>query len=273
MKIEKYDLWNTVPGMCEEVPKITVFTPENKTSRGGVVIFPGGAYAGRAPHEGEGYAKFLAEAGLTAFVVDYRVSPHRFPCQLLDARRGLKFARFHAEKYGIDKDKIAVMGSSAGGHLAALVSTYFDDIDIEIEADDIEGEDFIPNAQILCYPVIRILGKGIAHLGTGQNLLGVEKHAIWGEAFQPDMLASQKTPQAFIWHTAADDGVSVLNSYTYAASLKKSNVDVEMHIFPHGKHGLGTCVGDIDKEEDAKILEHDGQWTSLLLNWLRYIGF
>ncbi len=273
MKIESFDLWNKVPGECKEVPKITAYIPDEKKHKGAIVIFPGGGYVGRAPHEGEGYAKMLAEHGYVSFVVDYRVSPHRFPCQLLDARRGVKFARFYAEKYGIDKNKVAVMGSSAGGHLAALVSTYFKEIDCQVEQDEIEKEDFIPNAQILCYPVIRILGKGIAHFGTGQNLLGVEKHAIYGEDFQPDAIASEKTPQAFIWHTASDDGVSVLNSYVYASALKKLNIDVEMHIFPHGGHGLGTCVGDINKEEDGKILEHNSQWTDLLDNWLNYTGF
>ena len=272
MKKEVFDLWKTVPGMCEEIPKITVYTPENKRSRGAVVIFPGGAYAMRAEHEGEGYARFLTENGFVAFVVDYRVSPHRFPCPLLDARRGVKFARFYAEKYGIDKNKIAVMGSSAGGHLAALASTYFDDIDIEIEQDEIEKEDFIPNAQILCYPVIRILGKEIAHLGSGANLLGVEKHAPCGEDFQPDMIASERTPKAFIWHTAEDNGVPVYNSYVYATALRKLNIDVEMHIFPNGRHGLGACVTPTPTD-DPKVLEHNSQWTDLLVNWLDYIGF
>lgn len=272
MKKEVFDLWKAVPGMCEEVPKITVYTPENKRSDGAVVVFPGGAYAMRAEHEGEGYARFLTENGFVAFVVDYRVSPHRFPCPLLDARRGVKFARFYAEKYGIDKNKIAVMGSSAGGHLAALASTYFDDIDIEIEQDEIEKEDFIPNAQILCYPVIRILGKEIAHLGSGANLLGAENHAPCGENFQPDMIASERTPKAFIWHTAEDDGVPVYNSYVYATALRKLNIDVEMHIFPNGRHGLGTCVTPIPTD-DSKVLEHNSQWTELLVNWLNYIGF
>lgn len=273
MKKEVFDLWNRVPGECCEVPKITAYIPDNKTNDGAVVIFPGGAYVGRAMHEGEGYALALNKMGFVAFVVDYRVSPHRFPAQLLDARRAVKFARYYAEKYGIDKNKIAVMGSSAGGHLAALASTYFDDIDVDIEQDEIEKEDFIPNAQILCYPVIRLLGKGIAHFGTGQNLLGMEKHAMCGEDFQPDMIVNEKTPQAFIWHTASDEGVSVLNSYVYASALRKLKIDAEMHIFPHGRHGLGTCVGDINKTEEFKILEHNRQWTELLENWLNYIGF
>ena len=85
------------------------------------------------------------------------------------------------------------------------------------------------------------------------------------------MLVSERTPKAFIWHTAADGSVSVLNSYEYASSLKKHNIDAEMHIFPHGVHGLGVCKGDF--VDDEKILEHNAQWTNLLLNWLRYIGF
>ena len=272
MTVEKFDLWNSVPGECMEVPTITAYIPDEKKSEGAVVIFPGGAYWDRAKHEGAGYAKFLAENGITAFDVAYRVGGHKHPCQLLDARRAVKFARFYAEKYGIDKTKIAVMGSSAGGHLAALVSTYFDNIDIEIEQDEIEKEDFIPNAQILCYAVIRLLGKGIGCFGTGANLLG-DKLATMGEDFQPDMIASEKTPQAFIWHTATDGAVNVCQSYMYASALKKLNIDVEMHIFPHGKHGIGICVGDINKYEEPEILEHNAQWTTLLLNWLRYIGF
>ena len=73
----------------------------------------------------------MAENGISAFVVGYRVKPHTFPLPLLDARRGVRFVRFYAEKYGIDKNKVAIMGSSAGGHLAAFTSTYTDPIDFE----------------------------------------------------------------------------------------------------------------------------------------------
>lgn len=265
MKITKENLWENTPGMCEEVPTITVYEPDNKTHSGAVVIFPGGGYCGRAPHEGEGYARFLAEHGFCAFVVDYRVSPHRFPLPLLDARRGVRYARHFADKYGIDKNKIAVMGSSAGGHLAALTSTYFGGIDFE-GVDDIDKEDFIPDAQILCYPVIKLLGKGIAHLGSGANLLG-ERQAEDGEAYSPDLIASEKTPRAFIWHTFSDGGVNVINSLDYARKLRELQIPTELHIFPDGVHGLGLAEGDDD------IQRHVSQWSGLLLNWLDYIGF
>ena len=272
MNIKNINLWNAVPGHCEEEPGIRVYVPVEKTSDGAIVIFPGGGYCDRADHEGAGYARFFTEKGITCFVVDYRVKPHKFPCQLLDARRSIKFVRYYAGEYGIDKNKIAVMGSSAGGHLAALCSTYFKDIDIEFQIDDIEKENYIPNAQILCYPVIRIIGREIAHISSGEILLG-EKHAWIGEELEPDRLVSSNTPPAFIWHTASDDGVSVLNSYVYAKNLKKFNIPTEMHIFPEGRHGLGLCDKIKNGDVDEKILAHTGQWAHLLFTWLKYIGF
>jgi len=265
MEIKTYNLWDNTPGMCEEIPKITFYPAKEKKSSWTVVVFPGGGYGARAEHEGPGYAKYLSENGVNAFVVDYRVYPHRFPLPLLDARRAVRFVRFYSEKFGINKDKIAVMGSSAGGHLAALTSTYYKEIDFE-NIDEIDKEDFIPNAQILCYPVIKLLGAGKAHLGSGQNLLG-EKHAIIGEELSPDLIASEKTPRAFIWHTFDDSCVPVINSLDYAKKLREENVDVELHIFPNGYHGLGLCLDENNKES---FYLHVKQWGNLLLNWLSY---
>lgn len=265
MKIIKENLWNNTPGLCEEIPTLTAYIPDNIKRNGAIVIFPGGGYSGRAPHEGKGYAEFLANNGYVAFVCDYRVSPHRFPLPLLDARRAVRTVRFNAEKYGIDKNKIAVMGSSAGGHLAALTSTYYDAVEFE-GIDEIDKEDFIPNAQILCYPVIKLLNKGVGHLGSGQNLLR-EKHAEMGEELSPDLIVSEKTPKAFIWHTFEDPGVNVINSLDYAKSLKKFKIETEVHIFPNGRHGLGLALGE-DKTQN-----HVTCWKELLCKWLDYYEF
>jgi acetyl esterase/lipase len=147
------------------------------------------------------------------------------------------------------------MGSSAGGHLAALVSTYLDPIEGE-GRDEIDKEDFLPNGQILCYPVIAS-DERIAHIGSYQNLLGErfgEK-----EKFSPELLVCEKTPEAFLWHTAADAAVNVCNSYRYATALREHNVPCEMHIFPEGPHGLGT----------APMMPYVSRWTALLIDWLR----
>ncbi len=266
MSKEVFDLWGKVPGMCEEVPHITVYTPDVKKGNGAVVIFPGGGYCARAPHEGEGYAEYLCEIGLTAFVVDYRVAPHKHPIPLADARRGVQFARYYADKYGIDKNKIAVMGSSAGGHLAASASTYFENLELELEEDEISKECYIPNAQILCYPVIMLYGKGKGHIGSGINLLG-ENLPEMGEELSPNNNVNENTPQAFIWHTFEDDCVNVVNSLEYAKELKNANKDCEMHIYPHGRHGLGICA------PSDKLQTHVRQWADAMAKWLEYIDF
>lgn len=264
MRTENYLLWNNTPGLCEETPTITVYYPDLRKHDITVIIFPGGGYRMRAEHEGKDYAEFLADNGYTAFVVDYRVEPHKFPLQLLDARRAVRFVRFNAEKFGINKSKIAVMGSSAGGHLAALVSTYFNEIEFE-NTDEIDNEEFVPNFQILCYPVISLFGKKLTHLGSGKNLLG-DMFAEMCEELSPNLIASEKTPPAFMWHTFSDDVVNVKNSLLYASALKDYNVATELHIFPDGEHGLGLANGN------HPIRFQVSQWQKLLLNWLEYMN-
>ena len=252
------NLWENTPGLCEKIPTLDYYPAKNKKSDATVVIFPGGAYVGLATHEGQGYAEFLNDFGYDAFVCNYRVKPHAFPLPLLDARRAVRTVRYNADKYGINKSKIAVMGSSAGGNLAALASTCT--LPLEYEGtDEIDSENFLPNAQILCYPVITLVDKNVMHEGSMLNLLA--DRLDLAPALSPELNVTKSTPPAFIWHTAEDSGVSVLNSYMYASALKKQDVPVEMHIFPFGGHGMGAAVGN----------PNVSQWTGLLDNWLDLI--
>lgn len=265
IKIEKLNLWENTPGLCEEIPTLTAYIPENKKSDSAIIVCPGGGYGERADYEGSGYAEFLAQNGYCAFSLDYRVFPHQFPLPLLDARRAVRLVRYYSKKYGIDKNKIAMMGSSAGAHLTAITSTYYEPIEFE-GIDEIDKEDFVPNAQILCYPVIKLLGKGLTHFGSGKNFLG-DKLAEMGEDLSPDIIATKKAPRAFIWHTAGDQTVNVTNSIDYAKKLKQVGVSVECHIFPDGVHGLALC------DKGTKIDEHVGSWKNLLFSWLEYSNF
>ncbi len=224
-----------------------------------VIILPGGGYAHLAPHEGKGYAQLFNTFGIDAFVLQYRVSPNRFPLPLLDARRAIRYVRSKAAEFNISKDKILIMGSSAGGHLAALTSTYLEKIEGE-DIDEIDNEDFIPNGQILCYPVISC-DESISHAGSYKNLLGERYEER--EAFSPDLLVTEKTPKAFIWHTAEDAAVNVINSYRYAEALRRNHISHELHIFPHGPHGLGLAYSD----------PHVAEWTQLFRRWLMLNGF
>jgi hypothetical protein len=171
MKTETFELWEKdIPYYIGgETPKITYYPVYPRSSKGGkgtVIICPGGGYSGRAPHEGRGYAEYLNSQGLDAFVLDYRVKPNVYPAALCDARRAIRFVRYNAEKFGIDPEKIAIMGSSAGGHLAAHASTFIGGFEEET-GDDIDKMCYIPNGQILCYPVLDRAG----HSGSYNNLL------------------------------------------------------------------------------------------------------
>ena len=239
----------------EHNTKIHFYKPKNKKSDTAIIIFAGGAYRFRSAHEDVGYAEFFCENGYSVFVVDYRVAPNYFPLPLLDARRAVRFVRANAGNFGIHKNKIVAMGSSAGGHLTALLSTYIEKIDGEC-IDRIDEENFLPNGQILCYPVISS-DEFISHIDSYKNLLG-EGNYSEREAFSPDLLVNVSTPPAYIWHTAEDAGVNVINSYRYAEALRRFSIPCEMHIFPQGAHGMGL----------AEHLPYVTRWKEWLLEWL-----
>ena len=253
-------MWDKTPGLCKEEPVLEYFPAENRITDATVVIFPGGGYVCRAGHEGEGYARHFNAIGVDAFVCEYRVAPHWFPLPLLDARRAVRWVRFHAADYGLDPHKVAVMGSSAGGHLAGLVSTYTAPIDFE-NIDEIDRLDPIPDATILCYPVCHMPDEtNVAHVGSFENLCGERRDYA---AFSNDLNVTDKTPPAFLWHTSDDDCVNVINSYLYATALRNHGIPHELHVFPHGPHGLGLAA------EDPQV----GQWVPLMDNWLRGMGW
>lgn len=260
--MERVYLWDKAPGMCEEIPYIDIYIPEVKKTDAAVLVFPGGGYIRRAEHERENYAKFLNKYGMTAFIAGYRVAPHRFPLPLLDARRCMRYIRANAEKFGIDKNKVAAMGSSAGGHLTAMLSTYTKPIDFE-GMDAIDEEAYMPNLQIMCYPAIdQPNDEAHSHTASYMNLIGKRDPELETQ-INPVNNVCESTPEAFFFHTNADPGVSVINSYVYATALRKKNIPVEMHVFPDGGHGLGL----------APDHPHTAQWSGLLINWFKRLGW
>ena len=252
----EFTLWEQ-----EGATKIVWHEPKEKKTDACVIVFPGGGYAALCDSEGKDYAEFLNALGITAFVVYYHIFPDRFPLPLLDARRAVRFVRANAEKFGVATDKVAVMGSSAGGHLCALTSTYTAPIEGE-GVDSIDEYAFLPNAQILCYPVVSS-DESVFHGGSYQNLLGdrYEEKA----KFDPELLATESTPPAFVWHTAEDQLVPVANSCRYVARLAQLGVYSELHVFPYGAHGRALALLPEEK--------HTSQWKGLLVNWLSLIGW
>ncbi len=258
--MEIIKLWEDVPGYVEggETPVLEYYKAEKRCGNGTVVILPGGGYCKRAEHEGRGYAEFLNANGLDVFVLQYRVAPYRFPLPILDARRAMRYVRANAERYGIDPEKIAIMGSSAGGHLAEMTANYFDKIDGE-GIDALDDVDFRPNAQILCYPVT----DRDSHNGSYANLLGENDTEKMRDMLNPIKICSENTPCAFVWHTETDTIVKMESTLKYVAALHNNNVRCELHVYPRGWHGMGLAEAD-------PIVR---RWSEDLIVWLKYIGF
>ena len=261
--MKQIPLWNTLPGPTDGVlPRMTYYEPREPKRDAAVVIFPGGGYVMLAEHEGKGYAEFLAAAGYHAFVCEYRVKIPGlplYPYPLLDARRAVRLVRAHTGDYGVDPSKIAVMGSSAGGHLAAAVSTYTEPLEGE-EADELSTVSALPNATVICYGVtddplddiIRECYDTLMGEGEWKNVT----------ACAPAKNVTDLTPPAFIWHTSDDEMVKVEYAYRYALALARHGVPHEVHVFPHGCHGLGLATGNPSV----------GQWGGLLLKWFDGMG-
>ncbi len=240
-------------------PQITAYP---STSKGAVVLFAGGGYEGRAVHEGPITAKWLNSIGITTFVVDYRVKPYKHPAEISDAMRAVRFVRANAKKYNIDKDKIAVMGFSAGGHLAGSVAVHYDKQMYE-PTDKIDKESCRPDACILGYPVIDMLEY--RHDGSRVNLLGERVSKEEKELMALQLHVTKDTPQTFLWHTSEDNAVPVQNTLLFAMALADAKVPFEVHIYPHGEHGLGLAT------LPDKINPHVAQWTDSLDKWFSLI--
>lgn len=257
------DIWDKNAPYGGGSVEMHCYEPEVKKGDGAVIIFSGGGYSHRAYHEGEPYALELNRMGLLAFVVDYRVAPAQYPAPLLDAKKAVSYVRSKAKELKIDPNKIAVMGSSAGGHLAAHCAT---DKWRFPEGEDLPWDYYLPNAQILCYPVTDIE----SHKGSFENLMGDYRNQIFPERTHISMTPTYEVEEdtaipAFIWHTSCDDCVDVKGTYRYATKLSELGAPVEMHIYPVGCHGLGLATGDPKREP----VEYVQRWIEDLERWLK----
>lgn len=203
-------------------------------SRGAMVVCPGGGYTHKAAHEGAPIARLLQGAGISAYVLDYRVSPCHREAPLSDARRAIRLLK------QMGYEKVGILGFSAGGHLCCSAATLYEPGNPE-SADPVERFSSRPDVFCPCYAVVTF-GK-YTHMGSRECLLGEEKdNESLIRRFSAELNITQDTPPAFIWHTAEDQAVPVQNSLQLAAALKEKNVLFEMHIYPQGRHGLGLAL-------------------------------
>ena len=155
-----------------DIPTLTPYLPDATNATGAaLVICPGGGYQHLSPREGNDYALWLNQHGITCFVLKYRLGAdgYQHPAELQDAARAVRTVRARADEFKIDPKRIGIMGSSAGGHVASMLLTHFDSGDTN-SADAIERQSSRPDIGILCYPVIT-MGE-FAHPGSKGYLLG-----------------------------------------------------------------------------------------------------
>ena len=202
--------------------------------RPSIIICPGGGYGFTSDREAEPVALAFAAEGYNAFVLRYSVSPSHYPQQLLEVSAAVAYVRRMAKIWHVDTDKIIVCGFSAGGHLAGHLGVSWQEQFIQ-DALELKEAENKPNAMILGYPVIT--SGTFAHEGSFRNLLG-ESYETDKEKVSLEVLVSEFTPPAFIWHTFEDQAVPVENSMLFAQALKKYNIPFELHIYPKGGHGL-----------------------------------
>lgn len=240
-------------------PTITPYLVEGAAPTGCVVVCPGGGYGHRAPHEGEPIAQALGDRGIAACVCDYRIAPYRHPYPLLDAQRAIRWVRAHADALHVDPAAVAILGFSAGGHLASTAGTHYDTG--RADGDEIDRQSCRPDALVLCYPVISFGEFG--HRGSMANLLGADPPAELVASLSNETQVTEDTPPSFLWHTADDAGVPVQNSLLFAEALSAHRVPYELHVYRSGRHGLGL----------APEFPHIATWIDLCAQWLREIGF
>ena len=248
-----------------DIPTLTPYFPDATNATGAaMVICPGGGYAHLAPHEGNDYALWLNQHGVTCFVLKYRLgsSGYHHPAMLNDAARAVRMVRTHAADWKIDPQRVGIMGSSAGGHLAATLLTHFDFGNTN-STDVIERQSSRPDVGILCYAVIS-LGE-FAHQGSRENLLGKNPSPELVKLLSNELQVTTNTPPCFLWTTFEDKTVPMENTMLFAEALRKNQVPFALHVYQKGGHGLGL--------KDKPPFTNPHPWANDCLFWLKEQGF
>ena len=199
--------------------------------------------------------------GISAFVVKYRLGPrYNQPAPLLDAARAMRTVRFRAKEWNVDPNRIAILGFSAGGHLASTLGTKFDGGKPDAK-DAIDRVSSRPDLMILLYPVIT-MGE-LTHAGSKKNLLGENPTQELIKLYSNELQVTKETPPTFMMHTMTDAGVPVENSMMFAAALRKAGVPFEFHLYEQGPHGVGL----------APTNPYLASWAARCADWLGLHGF
>ena len=285
-------------------PTLTPMSPQSGSGSGSaVIVCPGGGYDNLDLVTARQTGEWLTSLGILVFILKYRVAPlYHHPAPLMDLQRAIKIIRCRADEFGIGRDRIGVLGYSAGGHVAACAGTLFENGDLEA-SDPIERWSSRPDALMLIYPVVSMVEY--CHLGSRNNLLSMapradsdaddildemlEKMGMAGvdaednlearteekpdeaevlneallESLSVHKQVSSQMPPTFLVHTANDAEVPCENSILLSEALRKKGVPMEFHLYEEGPHGFGLALNQ----------PHLATWTGLCARWLQLRGF
>jgi acetyl esterase/lipase len=248
----------TLGTTAKDIPTLTPHLPA-KANGAAILLIPGGSYGGIFEPQGEPFARWLNEQGITVFVLRYRLGSagYRYPAQLQDAVQAMRHVRANAGQWKIAANRIGVMGFSAGGHLVSTLVNRPEDGEVA-PADKAGRVSARPDLAILCYPVISMITK--PHATSRRNLIGTSPGDDLVRKTSSELQVRPGLPPCFVWHTGEDKMVPVAHSLLFAAALERQGVPYDLHIYQRGDHGTG-------------LMGTDHPWMRDLLFWLRAQGF
>lgn len=245
-------------------PTLTIFLPPKEKATGAaVIVIPGGGYHMVAiGHEGTDVAKRFNEMGVAAFVLKYRlpsdvtmINKEIGPVQ--DAQRAIQIVRGNAKEYGVDKDRLGIIGFSAGGHLASTAGTHFNHAYINVG----RKVNLRPDFMILVYPVISF-ADSICHMGSRENLLGKDPSPEKKMEYSNELQVTKKTPPTYLVHAEDDNVVKVQNMLLFATALQKNKVPFDFYLYEKGGHGFGM------NNATSEV-----KWMDLVQEWMEKSGW
>jgi len=285
-RIENLNRWNRIMTPFEKIPLweegktpgyddrdklqpepyiVFIPAPEHSGIESTILVAHGGGFRTRTAYEGINVANWFHDAGFNTAILTYRLDPYNRLDSLADIQRAVRVLRMNKEKLGIS-DRIAAMGFSAGGMLAATLATHFDEGKTDA-GDPAERISCRPDAAVICYGAFSLVTNSspVFPARTVDPMFGrTREEAV---RLAPEVNVSPDCPPFFIWQTLSDDG---RHGLTLARALNNVGVPYELHIFQSGIHGIALADGENDPEIND---EHCAHWTKLCSEWLAFNGF
>ena len=249
------------------------YLPELKIkNRKALIVCPGGGYGKLSEREAEPIAlKFFAE-GLNVFILRYSIREKAADYRpLIEACLAIKYLREHCDELLVDPEYVFITGFSAGGHLAAWTGTQWHSEIVKAHLDGADSEICKPTATLPCYPVIT--NKPCRHKGSMLMLNGGVDDEEGMDRFSLELFVDGRTSPAFLWHTAEDADVPVMNSLLYASKLAEYKIPFELHVYPTGVHGLALSNKETYVNWPSYDIPYNAAWIDLAIHWVKECPF